>query len=42
MTSLVITVGIKWLTPINTSRSLTYKFPVHQDKKQMLTNQNVS
>lgn len=36
MVSLVMTGGIKWVTPINTNRSLKYKFPVHQDKKQML------
>lgn len=26
--------GFKWLTPINTNQSLTYKYPVHQEKKK--------
>lgn len=27
-----MTEGLKWVIPINTNRSPTYKFPVHQDK----------
>lgn len=27
-----MTEGLKWVISINTNRSPTYKFPVHQDK----------
>lgn len=27
-----MTEGLKWVIPINTNQSPTYKFPVHQDK----------